>query len=399
MNQKIIKVVWICHFLNAEMQSLLPLWRVKNEFASWIPNLLKGFEHREGIELHVIVPLEYLKRTTILTLRRIHYYFIPYGIPIWHRHWPRFCRFDLYTNLFFFRKKVRKIINTIQPDLINLIGAENLNYSPAILDYRNDFPVLITIQGFIKQVEDELKSTMHLRKRIKTEDQILKSFKYFCGELDSSIYISRYNSNHVFFRFYFPVNENLVEATKDNGKKFDCIYFGKLSRSKGAEDFIKVIAILKNEIPDITACIVGGGDATPYKAIAKELNCYNNIKFLGFVETQKQLFGYVKSSRVFLAPTYIDRLPSTIREAMFLKIPIVAYSTGGIPFINEHDENILIIETGNYKEMARQTLLLLRNKVFREQLVQKAFYYASDEYSLKKNTFRLVSAYKEIVNT
>lgn len=397
MNKMVI--VWICHFTNSEMQSLIPLWKSKNEFSSWIPNLVKGFENRNDIELHIISPHEYLKKATRLTIRNIYYYFIPYGVPVWHRHWPRFFRFDLYSNIFFFRRKVKKIVKSIQPDLINLIGSENINYSSAILDYKDYFPVLITIQGFINQFEDELKLTTQLKKRIQTENEILKSFKYFCGEQDSSNYITRYNLNHVFFRFYFPVNETLVKITKDKGKKFDCIYFGNLSRSKGTEDFIKVISILKYEIPDITACVAGGGDAIPFKALAKELNCDANIEFSGFVKTQKQLFEYVKSSRVFLAPPYKERLSSTIREAMLLKVPIVAYSTGGIPYINEYDEYIYLVETGNIKEMARKTLLLLRDEVLREKLAQKAYFYASNEYSLEKNTHRLVSAYHSIINT
>ena len=127
-----IKIVWICHFTNAEMQSLLSLWKHKDEFASWIPNTLKGFENREDIELHVISPHEYLKRATKLTVRNIQYYFIPYGIPFWHRHWPGFFRFDSYSSFLSFRRKVKELINSIHPDMINLVGAENAYYSSSI---------------------------------------------------------------------------------------------------------------------------------------------------------------------------------------------------------------------------------------------------------------------------
>ena len=146
-----IKVIWICHFTNAEFQKLLPLWKQRNEFASWIPNLLKGFENNSDIELHIITPHEYLKTETKIKVRNIHYYFIPYGIPLYHRHWPGFFRLDNYTNFYLFRKKVNKIVKHINPDLINLIGAENAYYSSAILDYQDKFPVLVTIQGFISE--------------------------------------------------------------------------------------------------------------------------------------------------------------------------------------------------------------------------------------------------------
>jgi glycosyltransferase involved in cell wall biosynthesis len=180
-------------------------------------------------------------------------------------------------------------------------------------------------------------------------------------------------------------------------KKYDCIYFGKLSVSKGAEDFIKIIAILKQHIPSIKSCIIGCGEITTFRELSKKFNCTDNIEFLGFVKTQKELFEYVKSSRVFLAPPYKERLSSTIRETMLLKIPIVAYATGGIPIINEFEENIFLVETGNFLEMAKKVLSLLNDDSLQRKLSNKAYNYASDEFSLNKNVERLISAYKTII--
>lgn len=395
--KKKIKVVWICHFTNAEMQALLPLWKQRNEMAPWIPNMLNGFENREDIEIHVISPHANLKRATNLKLRTIEYYFIPYGTPFKHNDWPWFFRFDLYSNFYFFRRKVRKVIKKVRPDLINLIGAENAYYSSSVFDYNRKYPVLITIQGFISQLKGELKLYPDLKKRFFLEEKILKSFKYFCGEKDSSTYLYSYNPHHVFFRLYFPVNEALALKTKVGGKKYDCIFFGRLSKIKGTEDFIRVIAEIKTTKPDITACIVGEGDTSPFKKLAKELNCKNNIEFTGFVKSQRELFKYIKASKVFLAPPYFERLSSTIREAMFLKVPIVAYATGGIPYVNEVDEHIYLVETGDYKKMAIKTLLLLHDEQRRDLLAEKAYHYCINEFSLKVNFERLLTAYGKII--
>jgi len=160
-----IKIVWLCHFTNTEVQSLLPLWRKRQpEFAFWIPNMLKGFEMREDIEIHVISPHIYLKRSTNIKLRNIHYHFIPLGIPLVHLRWPKFFEFDIISNYRLYRKKVKKTIYKIQPDIIDLIGAENVFYSSSILDFKNVYPISVTIQGFISQLKDELKSSFELRK-------------------------------------------------------------------------------------------------------------------------------------------------------------------------------------------------------------------------------------------
>lgn len=395
---KKLKVVWVCHFSNDDIQSLLPLWRSKNEFAPWIPNMLKGFEGREDIDLYVISPHEYLKRTTKFVLKNIKYYFIPYGVPVWHRHWPRFFRFDIYSNHFSFRRKLKRLIKVINPDIINLIGAENSYYSSSIFDYHRKYPILITIQGFISQLKDELPATLDIRDRIQIEEKILANSTNFCGEQDSSSYIAKFNPNHVFFKYYAPINEEYTQQALKSDPKYDCIYFGTLSKLKGTEEYIKVIAELKKSIPEVKACIIGPGNPQPFLEIAEHLNCANNIEFAGFSKNQKELFRQVKAAKVFLAPPLKERLSMTIREAIFLKVPIVAYATGGIPYINKFDENIFLVKTGDYKEMARKVKTLLQDDQLRNNLAEKAFRYGINEFGLQVNTERLIAAYKSILS-
>jgi glycosyltransferase involved in cell wall biosynthesis len=196
----------------------------------------------------------------------------------------------------------------------------------------------------------------------------------------------------------FPVNEELIKRIIDKGKIYDCIYFGVLSKLKGTFDFIRVIAEIKGKKSDVMACIVGGGDISPFRQLAQEMKCENNIHFIGFVKSQRELFDYVKASKILLAPPYFDRLSATIREAMFLKIPIVAYATGGIPYVNEFEENIFLVKTGDYKRMAQRAIHLLEDELLRKNLAEKAYQYYLKEFSIDVTTDRFITAYKTIIN-
>ena len=235
-------------------------------------------------------------------------------------------------------------------------------------------------------------------KGVRIEETILGTFKYYCGEQDSSAYIKKYNPNHKFFKLYFPVNEELISSIPEDEKRFDCLFYGRITKMKGIEDFIKIIAEIKKEKPNIAACIIGPNNVEQYKKLAINFSCSKNIEFLGFINNQRELFKIVKQSKVLLVPTYFDRLPSTIREAMFIRVPIIAYATGGIPYLNEFNENILLISKGDYQSMAYKTHNLLCNEDVRMAQTERAYEYAKREFSLEVNSKRLASVYEEILN-
>jgi hypothetical protein len=146
---KIIKVLWLCHFSNQEVQEILKPQKKIGEYAPWIFHLARLFEGEDTIELHIVSPHEYIKSYQSFTLKGIHYHFFNAHIPLWGRHWPGFFQFDFWSDFFFTKRKVKKIIDRINPNIIHLHGAENAYYSSSILQFKEKFPVLITIQGFI----------------------------------------------------------------------------------------------------------------------------------------------------------------------------------------------------------------------------------------------------------
>jgi len=146
---KLLRVAWICHFSNVEIQNRINPKKKINEFAPWITKGIEEVKKRDDIELFVVSPHRWIDKEVNFTEDNIHYYFFNSGIPYYGRHWPGFFRLDLLTNFSVNKWKVKRIINRIKPDIIHLHGIENSYYSSTILQFINKYPILATVQGFI----------------------------------------------------------------------------------------------------------------------------------------------------------------------------------------------------------------------------------------------------------
>lgn len=79
MNKEKLKVVWLCYFINKEVQDRLKPYKSINEFAPWIPISIRILENDDNVELHVISPHEYIRG-------KINYYFYNAHMPLTGRH-------------------------------------------------------------------------------------------------------------------------------------------------------------------------------------------------------------------------------------------------------------------------------------------------------------------------
>ncbi|MEJ5961272.1 glycosyltransferase family 4 protein [Pedobacter immunditicola] len=396
-----IKVVWLCHFSNESIQNRLPLWKKSEVYAAWITNTLEGFKNSNEFEIHVISPHQYLKRDYSFEEDGIFYHFYAIGMPIINRSWPAIFRFDLFCSFWANRRKIKKLVKTIQPDLINLHGAENSYYSSSALDFYEQYPLLVTIQGFIS-LEVNSKNDSFKQNRIAVESEIIKNCKYFCGDKDSqSVISSMRNIEFNFFNFYYPNGSNITQLSKRKSEKsYDLLFWGRIIKDKGAEDFLSLVAQLKVNFPNIKACYIGPvvpGYLDFLKDRAKELDCEENVDFKGFINFVDDLYTEVLKAKILVLPTYNDRFPTVLREAVCLRIAVIGYATGSIPQFNLGEERVLLADQGDIDKLVSHAGKLLDDEVYFEELTEKAFDHGLNEFSINTNTEKIITAYKSVL--
>lgn len=397
---KKIKVVWICHFSNNEMNAILKPRNNVPEFSPWITSSIKMLENDDRFDLHIISPFEYISKNKEFKLRGVTYHFFNAFIPFIGRHWPGFLKFDYWSNFTITKLKVKKIVNKIKPDIIHLQTAENAYISSSILPLFGKYPIILTVQGFISQSQN--RHGYQVKERIKVEKQIFSKIKYSFYRTDQmkKDILDMNNNIKTFFNSY-PIKDIYKDEYAAEEKIYDIVFFARISREKGIYDLLDALAIIKRSIPNLSLCIIGGGNIQEVKEYSDSLKLSNNIIWKGFLPTQIDVYNEVVKAKISVLPTHFDVIPGTIIESMMLKIPVVSYAVGGIPELNKEIETVSLVNKGEIKTLSEKIINLLNNDTLRNQRAEVARNFFIEHYILSNTVIKnqLYEAYSDVISS
>ena len=416
-----MKVVWICNFSNKEVRDQLPLFKggglrqfvskivpinplnSYNDYAPWITNSIKEINKLNLIELHVISPhVGLLKNECSFILDNVHYYFYSPDMPFLHRRWPEVFEFDAIVHFFSYRQLVKKIVNSINPDIIHLYGAENAYYSSTIINLKK-YPVLICIQGIYSNPERSKYFSGKLNKyHIKYERLIHSKFKYFTiGAKFFPELIRRDNPNPILYHYRLPINESKnIEKTPINDKIYDFVFFARQISNKGPEDFIQAISIIKQYKTDVNARMMGPIEKTYQQkliSIIKEHKLQDNINLTDGYEMHEDLLKEASLARIYVLPTKIDTIPGTLLEAVHLGLPVISYNTGDIPWFNQEKESIILCDKNDINTLAYNMITLLNDNEKQKELMNNATAFVDKYFNNEKNAMLCIDLYREVI--
>lgn len=168
------------------------------------------------------------------------------------------------------------------------------------------------------------------------------------------------------------------------------LYFGRLSIEKRVEDAIKAMEHLGD---DKVLLICGRG---PYGSKLKKLasKTSGRIIFTGYVPESLKA-SYYAAGDVFVFPSVGDTQGIVLLEAMKYGLPIVSVKAQGIVDIVKNDENGLLAEAKNPKNLAEKI-----KSVLEDDDIQKNFLEKNKEvvrrHSWEKTTDKLENIYEKI---
>ncbi|MBN2366192.1 MAG: glycosyltransferase, partial [Calditrichaeota bacterium] len=162
---------------------------------------------------------------------------------------------------------------------------------------------------------------------------------------------------------------------------------------KGHDILLKAISRLKEkpEIQQALFILAGEGpEKGKIRKLASELEVDHLIQFLPHISPVKNL---LVAGDALLIPSRWEAFPLIIPEAGFCKIPVIASHTYGIRRLIRHEENGLLFENENYRQLAAIISEILLGEHNLQQLAQKLYQESRQKFTLHKSMSELRKTY------
>lgn len=218
----------------------------------------------------------------------------------------------------------------------------------------------------------------------------VRSLFYFLGQQFSLFLLNRYadlvivlnnaDKEYLNSRYFKPrvevvnmgVDIDYIKNISGSTKYYEGVFVGRFHPQKGVEDLLKIWCLVCKEKPDAKLAVIGNGDKWWRNRISKkifEMKLSNNIDLLGYKEGADK-FSILKSSKVFLFPSYYESWGMVVAEAMACSVPVVAYN---LPIFKDiFCGCIRTVSLGDTKAFAEEVLRMLRDEAFCHSISLKA---------------------------
>jgi glycosyltransferase involved in cell wall biosynthesis len=169
------------------------------------------------------------------------------------------------------------------------------------------------------------------------------------------------------------LNFEPLDVLPEKSSKPIVVFSGRLKRAKRPDHAIEAFKIVKEKILDAELWVFGDG---PFRH-KLESNAGLGVRFFGKLENVERR-ELLKQSWVLMVPGLREGWGLNIIEANALGVPCIAYNVHGLRDSIKNEETGLLVEAGNIKALAENTISFLQNQSKRQRLGLNALQYAKE---------------------
>jgi glycosyltransferase involved in cell wall biosynthesis len=175
------------------------------------------------------------------------------------------------------------------------------------------------------------------------------------------------------------------------------LYVGRVAFEKNIDFLLEMTKHLIKNNPDVLLVVTGEGPAeASLHLLSKNLNIENNVKFIGYLDRDKELNACYESADIFVFASKSETQGLVLLEAMAQSTPVVAIAELGTASILIEGKGALIApdDTAKFAERVHQLLL---NPEHRFELGNRAKIYALEKWTAKLQAQRMIKFYEKII--
>lgn len=195
-----------------------------------------------------------------------------------------------------------------------------------------------------------------------------------------------FNKKRVSGQYYKDIDKN----------KKNLLFIGNLTRAKGVDILLEGFSIVNKKNNKINLIIVGQGEEeNNLRRQADKLNISNHVHFLGRI-SNNQIPLVMNSVDLFILPSREEGMGRVLLESMAMELPIIASNVGGIPLLLNNNEEGLLFDVGDTKQLSKNILMLLFDNLLKESLTKNANKKFLDNYEYEVSMKMYINMYKNI---
>jgi glycosyltransferase involved in cell wall biosynthesis len=189
-----------------------------------------------------------------------------------------------------------------------------------------------------------------------------------------------------------------IEKVSPSNEDFDVIYVGRLAPHKNVDVLLRAISKARREIRDIRCAIIGDGpERNKLMNLAKKLGLEENVFFFGFLESDEEVYSFMKASKIFVLPSTREGFPNVILEANASGLPVILVKSSKNAALSAIKDgyNGFIVSLSD-EEISRKIVELLQDPSYINKLSKNAREYAKS-YDWSLIIRMLEEVYKRVV--
>lgn len=294
---------------------------------------------------------------------------------------------------------MKKLINSIKPDIIHVIDIGNQGPYMGLIKFN---PFILTGWGLMHTMKKRgLQKWLEIRALkkadvIHVESENLKNaiIKYGCDE--DKIVVFPWG---VDVKMFNPaINGREIREKLNLGSSPVVISVRYLERYTDVGCLINAIPTVLKVIPDSRFIIVGSGSLEhELKQLTKDLGVWDAVRFVGEI-AHSNLPVYFRAADIYVSTSLLDSSSVSLLDAMAFGLPVVVTNAPSNDEWIKNEENGFIVPIKDSKSLAEKIIYLFRNPELMEKFGKRnrgiILERADQETVMKK----IETLYKELIN-